>query len=247
MRRYWLPKVEKDDSEILIGGDFFHHICEVCRQGMGSKFEILTESGWALLVEITALGKKEAHAKVLETRQIPQLPKPHIHLALSLPKMSTYEAVVEKSVELGVKKIWPFFSDYSFVRTQKSLLESKSSRIEKIVRGATQQSGRGDLMEINSGLELNELLPLFQNSNSHGIFAYEGPGVRSMGEALNERPKALESIWIFVGSEGGFSHSEVDTFKKINLFPVSLGQQVLRVETACVTLLSIIKYELELF
>jgi 16S rRNA (uracil1498-N3)-methyltransferase len=250
MRRYWLPQIQKEDSQINIEGDYFHHICEVCRQGAGSRFEVLTEDGWALLVEVTTVGKRSAQAQVIESRKIPTLPTPHIHLALSVPKMATLEAVVEKSVELGVKKIWPFFSDYSFVRTQKSVLESKKTRLEKIIRGATQQSGRGDLMEFAEAMPLAELLPIYQKTAARGVFAYEGQG-GSLSEALRgpslTPAKSAESVWIFVGSEGGFSHQEVDTFKNINLFPVSLGQQVLRVETACVTLLSIIKYELELF
>jgi 16S rRNA (uracil1498-N3)-methyltransferase len=247
MRRYWLPEITKDDTEITIGGDYFHHICEVCRQGVGSRFEVISADGWALLVEILSLGKKDAHAKVIEARKIPALPTPHIHLALSVPKMATLEAVVEKSVELGVKKIWPFFSDYSFVRTQKSVLESKQNRLDKIIRGATQQSGRGDIMEFAEALTLEELLPIYQKSSAQGVFAYEGSGGQPLAQALSGRSKGLESVWIFIGSEGGFSHQEVEVFKNINLFPVSLGQQVLRVETACVTLLSIIKYELDLF
>lgn len=251
MRRYWLPALQHDVSEIKISGDFFHHICDVCRQGVGSKFEVITEDGWALLSEVISKGKKDAVLKVLESRKIPPLPQPHIHLALSLPKMNTYESVVEKAVELGVKKVWPFFSDYSFIRTQKSVLEAKSSRMEKIIRGATQQTGRGDLMELGEALNFEELLHIYQKSNvrgeTHGVFAYEGRGDQTLSQSLQKRSNSLESVWIFVGSEGGFSQREVEAFQTINLFPVSLGQQVLRVETACVTLLSIIKYELELF
>lgn len=251
MRRYWIPEVSKDDSEVHIGGEEFHHICDVCRQEKGSRFEVITEEGWALLVEITNVGKKSAEARVIERREIPALPQPHIHLAISVPKMQTLENVIEKSVELGVKKVWPFFSDYSFVRTQKSVLDSKAARLDKIIKGATQQSGRGDLMEMNDAMNLSELLPLFQKSQAQGIFAYEGGGGKSLSQALHESalsiPKPADSVWIFVGSEGGFSHREVEQFQQINLFPVSLGQQVLRVETACVTLLGIIKYQLELF
>lgn len=247
MRRYWLPGITKNDNEVLIRGEEFHHICDVCRQGQGSRFEVITEEGWALFVEIEKLGKKEAQARVLERREIPPLPRPHIHLALSVPKMQTLESVIEKSVELGVKKVWPFFSDYSFVRTQKNVLEAKSTRLDKIIRGATQQTGRGDLMELGEAMNLSELLPLFQESGAHGVFAYEGGGGKSLSQALQGPPKTPESVWIFVGSEGGFSQKEVEQFQQINLFPVSLGQQVLRVETACVTLLGIIKYELELF
>lgn len=248
MRRYRLQDISENDSQITIDGDSFHHICDVCRLGVESRFEVLTPSGWALLVEITAVHKKQATALVLSRRQLPPLKKPLVHLAMSLPKLATLESVLEKAVELGVYKIHPFFSDYSFVKTQKNILEAKTQRFEKIIQSATQQTGRGDLMEVNKAVDLVDLLVAFQSSpQSQGLFAYEGEGGKALKAMLAEQPKPLENIWIFVGSEGGFSTQEVEIFKKINLFPISLGQQVLRVETACVTLLSIIKYELDLF
>lgn len=254
MRRYRIENTSEKDVEVLIEGDSFHHIVDVCRQNVGSKFEILTPSGWALFVEIQKVGKKSALAHVLEKRKIPELKKPWIHLALSMPKITTYEAVLEKAVELGVYEIHPFFSDYSFVKSQKNVLESKASRFEKIIQSATQQTGRGDWMKVAPACDLHELLSQYQSlPRTDGVFAYEGAGELSLKAALEGvRTKAttftnLENLWIFVGSEGGFSTQEVEIFKKVNLFPVSLGQQVLRVETACVTLLSVIKYQVDLF
>ncbi len=254
MRRYRIEGASENDSDVVIEGESFHHIVDVCRQGMGSRFEVLTESGWALLSEVVQVGKKQALVRVIEKRQIPPLKKPWIHLAMSLPKIATFEAVLEKSVELGVKEIHPFFSDYSFVRTQKDVFSQKRARFEKIIQSATQQSGRGDFLQLQEAREMTELLQHFQQQGSAGgVFAYEGAGDLSISAALQGLPqraadgKTPENVWVFVGSEGGFSLQEVDKFKQINLFPVSLGQQVLRVETACVTLLSIIKYELDLF
>lgn len=254
MRRYRIESTSENDLEVLIEGDSFRHIVDVCRQEVGSRFEVLTPTGWALFVEIQKVGKKSAQAKVIEKRKIPELKKPWIHLALSMPKISTYEAVLEKAVELGVYQIHPFFSDYSFVKTQKNVLESKAARFEKIIQSATQQTGRGDWMKVAPVSELGELLKHFQQQiRTDGLFAYEGAGELSLKAALeamqsqSSTGESLENLWIFVGSEGGFSTQEVEIFKKFNLFPVSLGQQVLRVETACVTLLGIIKYQIDLF
>lgn len=244
MRRYWLGEVESQAEEVFIEGDTFHHVCIVCRQDMGSRFEVLTSSGMAALVEIVELGKKSARARVMEWRKVPDLPKPHIHLALSVPKIATFEAIIEKSVELGVHSIHPFFSDFSFVRTQQSVLKDKKKRFDKILLGATQQTGRADLMDLREAVHFDELLKVFMaQKKTAGVFAYEGTG-GSLKAALEKMHGIVDNVWIFVGSEGGFSHKEVELFRSINLFPVSLGQQVLRVETACVTLLGIIKYEL---
>lgn len=248
MRRYWIDGTNEKQSHVEISGDDFHHIVDVCRQSQGSKFEVLTPNGYALFVEITSIGRKSAVAQVLSQRKIEDLKKPYIHMALSVPKLATFEAVVEKSVELGVHKIHPFVSEYSFFKSQKKIMTEKAPRFQKIIKGATQQSGRASVMELAPVSDLDSVLEHYsQVPQSQGIFAYEGEGGKPLKDVFGPSLASIENIWLFVGSEGGFSQAEVERFKKINLFPVSLGHQVLRVETACVTLLGVIKYELDLF
>lgn len=248
MRRYWLPSEMFQGSEISISGDVFHHIFDVCRQSQGSKFEVLGDGTKAHLIEITELGKKSARGKILLSRELPTPQKPHLVLALSISRYPVMEAVIEKAVELGVSRIEPYFSDFSFVRKSQSLPENKVERWNKIVISATQQSGRGDLMKITEARDLSELIEKFnQNSSAKGLFAYEGQSTLSIKNAVQEfknPSSSLEECWVFVGSEGGFSENEVQFFKKSGLEPVTLGDQVLRVETACIALLAILKYEL---
>lgn len=248
MRRYWLENLNKNQQQIILDGDLFHHICHVCRNDVGSQFELLSDTGLAARVKITKRDKKSAEVQILEWREVPALPIPHIHLALSLPKFPTYEAIIEKSVELGVHTIHPFFSNFSFLRGPSAQLESKKNRWEKIKLSATQQTGRADSMKLLEPIPLSDLLENYSKESALGVFAYEGEGGDALSSYLTDKTALKAStVWIFVGSEGGFSHSEVEIFKKFNLFPVSLGQQVLRVETACVTLIGILKYELNLF
>ena len=119
-------------------------------------------------------------------------------------------------------------------------------RWKKIIMAATQQSGRGDLMQISKPIFLPELLENYSNKqNVVGLFPYEGACPKTLKSELKSINKSkTESIWTFVGSEGGFSLEEVDLFKKYQLEPLTLGDQVLRVETACVKLASIINYEI---
>lgn len=247
MRRYWVPKECWVGDEVVLKGDVLHHIRDVCRQHRGSKFEVIVEGGQAHLVEIVRESKSESVAQILETRQIPSLPRPLIHLALSIPRFPVFEAVLEKSVELGVHSIHPFFSEFSFIRTQSDVFEKKQPRFEKIIQGATQQSGRGELLKLHDPTELQTLLQTFNRlTNGQGLFAYEGEAVLSAREGLAEiRSRNPEEVWVFVGSEGGFSEREVELFRSVGLKSVTLGSQVLRVETACVALTSIIKYDFD--
>lgn len=247
MRRYWLSNDSIKGELVEIKGDELHHIRDVCRMSIGSKFEVIVEGGTALLVEIIEEQKKVSFAKIIESRKIPSLPEPHIHLALSIPRLPVFEAVIEKAVELGTHSIHPFFSEYSFIRKQEDVLKKKQERWQKIVQSATQQSGRGELMQITEAQPLESLLKKFNpNGTSVGLFAYEGEGQLSAPEAIKQlQMKSPRQVWLFVGSEGGFSEQEVQLFQSFGLPPVTLGQQVLRVETACVALLSVIKYEFD--
>ncbi len=243
MRRYWLTPKFIDSDTIEISGDVFHHIFDVCRQGEGSTFEVLLGDQKAHVVKVTSVEKKKAFAKILESRALPVPQKPLIHLCLSVSRFQVMDAVVEKAVEMGVAEIHPFYSEFSFIR--KSLPEAKFARWEKIIISATQQSGRGDLMKIHEACELSKLLSsINQSPKNLGLFAYEGDTNLSVKEYISDKySKDLENIWLFVGSEGGFSTSEVQDFRQGGLEPVSLGEQVLRVETACISLVSILKYE----
>lgn len=255
MRRYWIEKNQMNTDVVNFQGDVFHHIFDVCRQEQGSQFEVLTEDGKAWLVEVTHKDKRSAQARVLSSRDLPTLPTPHIHLIMSVCRYPVMDAVVEKAVELGVRSIQTFTSDFSFIRKNESLPTGKLDRWKKIIISATQQSGRGDKMEFASPVSLENKLEEFnRQSSTLGLFAYEGDSVLSLQEFMakansqnSSNGLTIENVWIFVGSEGGFSKSEVELLNKAGLKAVTLGSQVLRVETACVTLVSVIKYAFNLW
>jgi 16S rRNA (uracil1498-N3)-methyltransferase len=248
LRRYWIPTHSIEGNQVRLRGDVLHHIRDVCRMRVGSKFEVIMEGGVAHLVQITTESKAESVAEILETRQIAALPEPHVHLALSIPRFPVFEAVLEKAVELGVATVHPFFSDYSFIRTQADVWEKKRARFQKIIESATQQSGRGELMKLSEPVELGLLLKTFNRSGSaRGLFAYEGESRLSARDGIEAlRADSPREIWPFIGSEGGFSEKETQLFQSLGLSSVTLGAQVLRVETACVATISIIKYGFDL-
>ena len=242
MRRYWLPASALRGDSVEIEGEPLHHIRDVCRMGMGARFEVLIEGGFAYLVEVVEESKRMSRAKVLESRLIPPLPSPQIHLILSVPRFPVFESTIEKAVELGVASVRPALSDFSFIRSSDDAFEKKRARFEKIVIGATQQTGRGDIMPVRRPERLDSLVSTFNlTAAAAGLFAYEGEGGAPAKEGVARLGSPSEA-WIFVGSEGGFSDREVAMFRAAGLQPVTLGPQILRVETACVALVSVLKY-----
>lgn len=248
MRRYFYEGAIATGTTLALQGDLFHHIFDVCRLQVGQHFELLSDDGRAFLVVVESIGKKQAQVLVEEERILPMIKKPHLHLFLCFPKIPTFEAVVEKSVEMGVLSITPVLSDFSFVRTTNQFPTAKVPRWQKIILQATQQSGRGDRLKIENVTSLESAISNVKNmSNALSVIAYEGLAPLSLKAYLakHSRP-GIERINIFVGSEGGFSDAEIQRFKDLDLPPVTLGDQVLRVETACVTLVASLKYEFDL-
>lgn len=247
LRRFWISAKDRDGENIHLEDELFHHVRDVCRFDVGDQFEVLTGDGHAYLSEIVSMGKKAADARILSRRQLPEPQKPYLHLALSVPKFPKVDWIVEKCVELGVKKITPFVSDYSFVRSLKDVSSNRLQRWEKLIIKATEQSGRGDVMALRPPCSLEALLEEFNRSPEvAGLFPYEGEAHDSWRQQIPElKGRALNEVWVFVGSEGGFSPKEVQMFTDYGLKPMTLGDQILRVETACVALMSVLKYELD--
>ena len=251
MRRYWIEKSQIFNDQVSFKAEQFHHIFDVCRQTVGNQFEVITEDSKSFLVEVTAVEKKHATAKVIGVREIEKLKSPHIHLALSVCRFPVMDSIVERAVEMGIKSIVPFYSEFSFIRKTSAMPEGKVDRWNKIIISASQQSGRGELMSIQSPVDWKVILEQINpSSDKWCLFAYEGVGQSPIKNYIQTKIQAAKAqpqdIWVVVGSEGGFSSSEVQTLQNLGLDPVTLGSQVLRVETACLTLVSVLKYEFEL-
>jgi 16S rRNA (uracil1498-N3)-methyltransferase len=248
VRRYWLEiQTKKNEDLIQISGESFHHIFDVCRQDVGSQFEVLFGDQKAHLVQVISKDKKQASAKILSSRSIPALPLPHLHLCLGVSRYPVMDAVVEKAVEMGVHTLTPVLSDFTFVRRKDSVPDNKIERWQKIITSATQQCGRGERMILEEPRSLEDLvLSVNQSPLTQGLFLYEGQGQMGLQQALKGLNQKIEKIMIFVGSEGGYSSTEVQLFQQFGLQAISLGQQVLRVETACISALAILKYDLGL-
>lgn len=246
MRRFWIEEKLIVGVNYQIQDELFHHIVDVCRFGVGDKFELLHDQE-AYFVEIIEVTKRSLQVLPREIRKIPPLPQPHLHLALSIPRFTKVDWIVEKCVELGVHSIHLFVSDFSFVRSPDQVPAGKIQRWKKLIQQATQQAGRGDLLELHAATTLQNLVQkVNQNPKTLSLFPYEGECQSSLRAHLQGQSKeSFSEIWYFIGSEGGFSHQEVEWLKDQSFRPVSLGAQVLRVETACLALSAILKYEFE--
>lgn len=241
MRRFWADRHCLKGPHFVLAGDLFHHVVRVCRIRKGERFELLCQGLQKYQVQLDSVRSSNALALIEKTYPVPPLPKPELHLALSLPHLRIADKILASAVELGIRAFHPFVSEFSFFKNADSVSGKKIQRWQSIANQAQAQSLRTEPLEICPVRDFKNLsLP----ENTPCWMAYENlPG--SFG--LNEKDKdttlnSLKEVWLFIGSEGGFSESEAQLFcsKGGRLF--SLGEQILRVETACLTGLALLKY-----
>lgn len=165
-------------------------------------------------------------------------PKTRITVCQCLPKGDKLETVVQKAVELGAYEIWPIESRYCVTRWDGRSREKKLVRLRKIALEAAMQSGRGIVPRVLEPTDLNSAL---ETARSEGniLFFYE--------KAIQELRSCLDGtgdrLFIFIGSEGGFSDEEAALAEAAGARTASLGPRILRTETAPIAALSAIFYE----
>jgi 16S rRNA (uracil1498-N3)-methyltransferase len=157
------------------------------------------------------------------------------------------DSIVQKATELGACRIIPFQSARSVPRLTVDKARARVSRWRSIATEAARQCGRADIPEVNDVLSFEEAIASAEGKALKIIF-WEEEIERGIKHLLREkRCEGARDISAIVGPEGGFSKEEVDSAVGRGFISVSLGKNILKVETAAVTILSIIQYELGIF
>ncbi len=247
------------DKIILADKDEIHHLTKVLRTKVGEKVEVSDGNETEYLCKISTIEKEEVELEILEKTQIKRELPVDIDIFQGVPKQGKLEEIVKKSVELGANSITPVFMERSIV--SKSEREGKKiDRLNGIALSAAKQSKRGIVpvvkMPINFKMALEDL-----GGKTLIVFPYENEKSKTIKELLRENnihndliikstpqnlSRQIESIGVIIGPEGGFSQEEVRLHVEAGASPVTLGPRILRTETASLSVLSIIAYELEL-
>ena len=242
--RFWIDRACLKGSQFLIKGSLYHHICRVAQIKKGESFELFCEGLQKYKVTLSRLSPSEAAADIIKAYPVPPLKKPYLHLALSLPRLSKMERLIEMAVELGLKEIQPFISEHSFFKNSSKLTSSRQKRWRKIADHSMALSGRTE------PLKIQPLIPLFDiqiPKADLALAAYEGAEKNSPLKEILKKHKKPSSVWLFVGSEGGFSLKEIEKLiSNSQALCFTMGERILKVETACQFGLSVLKYHYHL-
>lgn len=208
--------------------ELVHQWKSVFRYNVGSQVIVFDGSGVDYLCMISSLRSLGATLGVIREMKNENSKKKNLWLCAGIIKKDNFEMVVEKATEIGVSHIVPILCE----RTEKKNLNME--RLQKIAVEASEQSGRGDIPFIHEVIKLTDLLDKDLLPNTAFYLNMSGAPLR---EKINDE---MKDIAVFVGPEGGWSEDESEFFEKHNILAVSLGEQVLRAETASVAISSLL-------
>jgi len=234
---FYTPELTDISKEIILSDTEFRHVKNTLRKKVGDSLHTTNGNGLLAECRIKNLSPREIILQV-EHINSKEKSRPHIALAFSLLKQHN-EFIIEKCTELGVYEFFPFFAKRN---VKNSLSANQFERLQKIAIAAIKQCDSAHLPEIHKPLNFNELLKKL-SPEYMPILAWEEESRQNLHDVLHNAEK---DICLIVGPEGGFEKNEVDIALQHSAQIVSLGNHILRAETAAITIAAnTIFYQLE--
>jgi 16S rRNA (uracil1498-N3)-methyltransferase len=239
-RRFFVEEFSGDVA--WLRGEAAEHLGRVLRAKEGQLYELSDgQKVWLARVEKVRNGSRsgsEVSFSLVEPIEA-RIPPLRIELLLSVVKFDRFEWCLEKATELGVAEIVPLAAS----RSEKRLLgavEKRSARWEKLLLESAQQSRQ---------LKPPALYPAMRPEQA---FANTRAGCQFiLSERLDARPlRSVQMgclskyISVAIGPEGGWSDAEITQARAAGYYETSLGEGILRTETAVIAALAILRYAL---
>ena len=175
-------------------------------------------------------------------------PSVKFYLFQGLPKADKFEHIIQKAVELGAFEIIPVKTARSIVKYDDKKARAKTERWQKIAESAAKQSRRGIIPVVREIMSFKEAVAFASEGEerlSMNIIPYENfKDMKATRDILQGIGPGM-SVGIFVGPEGGFEEEEVSLANAAGIQCISLGNRILRTETAPLMLLSVLTFRLE--
>jgi len=210
------------------------------RGRVGSIITLTDSAGSDFRGRVTRLSKEEASILIFDAFLSPTESSLEIILLQALPEKERMELIIQKSTELGVSAIIPFKSERSISLEEREARQKKAHRWQEIAIKAVQQSRRAKVPRVETYCSFQEALMVCRRDGLK-ILLHEKDGENLKNVLRRYQPK---KIYAMVGPEGGFTKGEVVLAKDREFVRVKLGERILRTETAAITLVGILQYEL---
>ena len=255
MSRFFVdPANIKEKSIVIDSKEDIKHLAKVLRLKPGDEVEVSDGNEWEYTAVISDITNDAVTADITDKQAFAREPVLDVTLFQGIPKQTKMDSIVQKTVELGVKRIVPVFMDRT-VAVDKGKSDRKVQRWQKIASESVKQCRRGVIPQVAEPVSFDEAVEEMTACDLI-VFPYENEKdmtikdlLRSGAGANDNRSKAgteINSVAVIIGPEGGFSDAEAEKITAAGGRPVSLGKTILRTETAGPAALAMIMYELEM-
>ena len=232
---FYLPP-SKDTDHLAVGDvvdlpkDEAHHAVKVMRLEPGALVVLVDGQGMGYRAELAQVSARSVTARVHSIVREFGEPRVHVTLAAGLSAGSKFDDVVQRATELGVERLVPLVTEKSKVKLDdSSRAKSRVNRLTKVAIAAMKQSRRSFAPAISFPSDVKTFLKDFDKADV-GLIFHPTKAAVPLSQALKDT--SVRRVTLLVGPESGFSDSEVETAVAAGFTAVSLGDRILRTETA---------------
>lgn len=224
----------KNNFVSITDKDNFNHIVKALRVKVGEKILLIDEKQVQYEGTIDYISNKSVDVQVNKSYESKRKLDFELYLAQSPLRSDAQSFIIEKATELGVDGVYPIYTDNCALK--KSVIEQKVSKWQKLMSEASKQCERAYIPKC---FELTTIEKLIKGKKFDKILAFtERAAKYNLKSYLKDNPILQEEkILVIIGPEGGFSDKEFEYFEKNKITTLSLGELILKAETAVVVAL----------
>lgn len=239
MQQYFIDEKAQLNKTIIFSKEQSHHISRVLRMHDDDIVKVVDCEQNAFLVKIKI--NKEVQGLCFEQLES-RIEIPEITLVQGMIKKDKWDFLIQKCCEVGVNHIIPMISSRTIVKVSKED-KAKIERYNKISLEACEQCKRETLVDVSNPISFKDIV---KHKKELNVIAYEDADFKAapLKKILQEN-KDVKSILYVIGSEGGFSKEEVAFLCNEGFYCVSLGERILRAETAAISIVNVTRYEFD--
>ncbi len=229
--RFFLPSLKDQERKVLINDKKeIHHIADVLRLKAGDTVSVFNGkglSGEGCIRDIS----KNAIAVEIFSFSAAQQQKPLIVAACAIPKRSKFETIIEKCTELGVDEIIPLQTSRTEIKASAIGNARQNTRYQEVAINACKQSSRSFLPKIHPATKFTDALDQV-SAHDLALIGHIQEKIKKLSDFDKEALQKKDRIIIFIGPEGDFREDEINVAIQKRCLPVTLGPNILKVETA---------------
>ncbi len=232
MPHFFINSNDNKDNIITISdSENYNHIAKSLRSKIGENILLIDENQIQYEGKITQILPKSIEVEVIKSYKSKRSLGFELYLAQSPLRSDAQTMIIEKATELGVTGVYPVFTDNCSLK--KSVIEQKIPKWQKIMFEASKQCERAYVPKC---FELSRMEKLISDNKFDRVLAFtERSAQFQLKNYLRENPiPSAEKILVIIGPEGGFSQREFDLFEKNKITTLSLGDLILKAETAVI-------------